>query len=99
MAPEAYASSATVFVDSMIPDNNAEGYTSTIDFTFEGEVFSAYNSQVEGSIPVHRFFNGITGTHFYTSSDTEKEIIETSLPNYQYEDVAYYVFPIEGEVI
>ncbi len=70
-----------------------------LNFTFEGEVFSAYNSQVDNSIPVHRFFNNITGTHFYTSSDAEKETVENQLPNYQYEDIAYYVPPLESATI
>jgi subtilisin-like proprotein convertase family protein len=65
------------------------------NYSFEGELFSAYTSEVEGSIPVYRFYNSQLGTHFYTASAGEKETVASELPDYQYEDIAYYVLPVE----
>ena len=65
------------------------------DFTFEGTAFSAYETEVEGAIPVYRFFNDITGAHFYTPSVAERDSVEENLPDYQSEGIAYYAFPIE----
>ena len=31
--------------------------------------------QVDGSIPLYRFFNTETGTHFYTAAEAEKDSI------------------------
>jgi hypothetical protein len=60
-------------------------------FNYEGPAYTAYVSEVDDSIALHRFFNIDTGTHFYTASEAEKISIENSLPQYQYEGVAYYV--------
>ena len=64
--------------------------------TFEGEVFYAYNSQVEGSIPIHRFVAD-TGSHFYTPSSAERDFVEENLDNYQYEGIAYYAYPFPSD--
>ena len=55
----------------------------------------AYAEEVEGSIPIHRFYNPIIDAHFYTPSEREREAVETGLPDYQYERVAYYALPLE----
>ena len=68
------------------------------NFSFEGEAFSAYATEVEGSIPVYRFFNSTTGSHFYTPSVTERDAV-SELPDYQPEGVAYYALPIDTEVL
>jgi hypothetical protein len=39
----------------------------------------------------HRFFNTRTGVHFYTSSDTERQQIQATLPHFRYEGTAYRV--------
>jgi hypothetical protein len=45
-----------------------------------------------GVLPVYRFFNVKTGTHFYTISETEKNnVIATLSSTYNFENVAYYV--------
>jgi len=66
-------------------------------FSFEGEVFSAYTpedgSDVEGAIPIYRFFNTNTGAHFYTPSVAERDNVEDNLPGFQSEGIAYYAFP------
>ncbi|MGL4882891.1 MAG: hypothetical protein ACRC8K_17800, partial [Waterburya sp.] len=58
-----------------------------------------YSSQQEGTIPIYRFFNTETGTHFYTPSVAEKDNVENNLLNYKSEGIAYYAFPVESDVI
>ena len=62
-------------------------------FSFEGEVFFAYETEVEGSIPIYRFFNTTTGAHFYTPSTTERDNVTENLPDFQSEGIAYYALP------
>ena len=64
-------------------------------FNFQGEVFNAYETQVEGSIPIYRFLNTDLSVHFYTPSAEERDIVEETLPNYQSEGIAYYALPLE----
>ena len=63
------------------------------NFSFEGEVFLAYETEVEGSIPIYRFFNSTTGAHFYTPSVAERDNVENNLPDFQSEGIAYYALP------
>ena len=69
------------------------------NFSFEGEVFSAYTPEVgldvEGTIPIYRFFNTNTGAHFYTPSVAERDNVEDNLSDFQSEGIAYYAFPID----
>ena len=39
---------------------------------------------------VHRFFNTLTGVHFYTISDAEKARVAQSLPHFNYEGPAFF---------
>ncbi|MEL7409678.1 MAG: hypothetical protein AAFN00_22520, partial [Cyanobacteria bacterium J06558_2] len=82
-----------------INETEREAVEGLDDFSFEGEVFSAYASEIEGSIPIYRFFNSNTGAHFYTPSAVERDNIEASLPDYESEGIAYYALPVESEVI
>ena len=68
------------------------------NFSFEGEVFDAYETEVDGSIPIYRFFNSTTGAHFYTPSATERDAV-LELPDYQSEGVAYYALPLDTETV
>ncbi|MCC0177186.1 S8 family serine peptidase [Waterburya agarophytonicola K14] len=69
------------------------------NFSFEGEVFSAYSletgTSIEGAIPIFRFFNTSTGAHFYTPSVAERDNVEDNLPDFQSEGIAYYAFPTD----
>ena len=40
---------------------------------------------------VHRFFNTLTGVHFYTISNAEKEKIAQSMPHFNYEGPAFFL--------
>jgi predicted phosphodiesterase len=65
-------------------------------WTYEGIGFWAYRagSQPVGTVPVHRFWSGALGTHFYTTSDRERfRTINSHADAWQYEGVAYYVYP------
>jgi hypothetical protein len=44
----------------------------------EGIAFYAYTSQMAGSSPIYRFSNPTTGDHFYTASESEKNILTLS---------------------
>ena len=65
------------------------------NYSYEGEVFTAYDSQVEDTIPIYRFYNSAIDAHFYTASDIEREAVVNSLLDYSYEGVAYYAHPAE----
>ena len=65
-------------------------------FAFEGTAFSAYETEVEGSIPIYRFFEPTIGVHFYTPNEGERENVENNLPNYDSEGIAYYALPLDG---
>lgn len=41
-------------------------------------------------VDIFRFYQHSTGTHFYTASETEKQNIISTLPDYTYEGVAYH---------
>jgi uncharacterized protein (DUF1800 family) len=63
-------------------------------FVYEGPVFSAYTTQVPGTVGVTRFYNIQTGTHFYTISPDEIAYIQTHYPQFILEGVVYYVPPV-----
>ncbi|WP_019503888.1 calcium-binding protein [Pleurocapsa sp. PCC 7319] len=65
------------------------------NFSFKGEVFSAFDTQIEGTIPIYRFFNADTGAHFYTPSAAERDNVEDNLAEFEYEGIAYFAFPTE----
>jgi pimeloyl-ACP methyl ester carboxylesterase len=68
-------------------------------FTFEGVAFYAYADDGGGAhAPVHRFYNTATGTHFYTASETERQVIADTFASFLYEGVAYYVDQPEQNV-
>lgn len=42
--------------------------------------------------PIYRFYNTKTGAHFYTSSVSERDLVITKLPEYNYEGPAFFAF-------
>ena len=42
----------------------------------------------------YRFYNFSSRAHFYTPSAVKKNSIETTLPDFRSETVAYYAFPL-----
>jgi uncharacterized protein YkwD len=45
------------------------------------------------SVPVYRFFNSQTAAHFYTISETERDTVRSTLPQFSYEGAAFSVSP------
>lgn len=76
----------------------------TIQFTNpqwlrEGVAYCAYKTNDTTREPetraVHRFFNEALTSHFFTISQSEKQYIEATNPNWEYEHEAFYAFPID----
>ena len=63
--------------------------------SLNGVKFHAYEAEVEGSIPVYRFFEPSLGVHFYTPNEAERDAVQASLPNYEFEGIAYYALPAD----
>ena len=62
------------------------------NFKKEKVAFCAYLTQKIGTVPVYRWLNTVTGdTHFYSSSETEKDVVNTKFQNvFKFEGVAFY---------
>jgi lysyl endopeptidase len=47
---------------------------------------------------IHRFYNGSTGAHFFTSSAAERDWVIVAYPAFNYEGVAFYAYtsPVAG---
>lgn len=62
-------------------------------WTYEGAVFYAYpaGGQPSGTTPVHRFWSGSLGAHFYTMNEAEKDqLLEKYADVWTYEGPAWY---------
>ncbi|MDO5624225.1 MAG: trypsin-like peptidase domain-containing protein [Pseudomonadota bacterium] len=46
--------------------------------------------------PIYRFYNRVTGAHFYTINPLERDFVIAAIPDYTYEDTAYSAYV--GEV-
>lgn len=65
-------------------------------YRYEGEVFDVFTGDPGYSYmrPVHRFYNRVSGAHFYTISEQEKSIVQTAWPTvFAYEGIAFYAVP------
>lgn len=60
---------------------------------YEGITYGVLMAPAPGCVPVHRFFNRLTGAHFYTASDSERLAVQASYAFFRYEGVAFYVMP------
>jgi hypothetical protein len=61
-------------------------------YRYEGAAYTVNNDNPDNNVPLHRFYNVRTGTHFYTASTAEKDkVVATLSSSYRYEGVAYYV--------
>lgn len=45
-------------------------------------------------VTAYRFYNTETGAHFYTISETERDNVRNTLPQFSYEGPAFYVSPV-----
>jgi murein DD-endopeptidase MepM/ murein hydrolase activator NlpD len=61
-------------------------------FAFEGRTYSVSQAGIAGWDPVYRFYNVKTGSHFYTASAEERDLVFAKLSaTYQYDGVAFHV--------
>jgi hypothetical protein len=61
-------------------------------FVYEGTTFSVSETPGAGKIPVYRFYNVQSKSHFYTTSAWEKDHIIATWPKiFTYEGIGYYV--------
>ncbi|MGV8082753.1 MAG: hypothetical protein AB2L09_03830 [Coriobacteriia bacterium] len=61
-------------------------------YQFEGIGYSINTANAANSVPLYRFYNVKTGTHFYTASEDEKNNVIAKWPKiFTLEGVAYYV--------
>jgi hypothetical protein len=44
---------------------------------------------------VHRFFNTVTTGHFFTISESEKELVIENYPQFRYEGTGFYAYPMQ----
>lgn len=59
-------------------------------YRYEGYKFAGWkSSDGQSRVPVERFYNKNTGTHFYTISPTESARLKNT-SNFRYEGIAYY---------
>lgn len=65
------------------------------EWTYEGAVFRAFRNASEPALrPVHRFWSGVLGGHFYTIDEAEKERVIQQYPYvWSYEGVAFHAYP------
>ena len=60
-------------------------------FRYEGVGFQADADGGEDLLAVHRFYNTVAGGHLFTTSEEERDHVTATLPQYDYEGVAYYM--------
>ena len=62
-------------------------------YVFEDSQFNAYQTQVEGTIPIYRLYEPTIGTHFFTANIDERIFVDNNL-SYNFEGIAYYAYPV-----
>jgi hypothetical protein len=74
-------------------------YPSTT-WSYEGEVFRAFTTQVAGTVPLYRFWSPRMNGHFYTTSAAERDHIQQTYDSntWTYESIAYYVYPTDTAI-
>ena len=64
-----------------------------------GDTDALTGENIEGALPVYRFFNRDTGAHLYTMYENEKNHIDNNLSNYSFDGIGYYAFETESQEI
>lgn len=84
--------SGSHFYTNSVDERNRVEVTWPKIFTYEGRAYAVSISQVPDSVAVHRFYNLRNGSHFYTASESERDIVTRTWPDvYRYEGVAFWV--------
>ena len=63
-------------------------------FRFEGTAFFAYETEVNGSIPIYFYFNPFSGAHFYTPCHKKSDNLAMNLSEFQFVGIAYYALAV-----
>ncbi|BAZ44788.1 putative heme peroxidase [Chondrocystis sp. NIES-4102] len=64
------------------------GFIDTINNVSGGQILNHFNPNTANPV-VHRFFRQDIGSHFYTTSEVEKQSIQNNLPQYKYEGTSF----------
>jgi hypothetical protein len=65
-------------------------------WSYEGPKYSAFSSQVPGTVPLFRFWSERYRSHFYTIDVAERDRVIRLWPDvWSYEGVGYYVYPLD----
>ena len=75
---------------------NAIAVYGRFDVAYNAGLSQWLNAPAHPRIPIYRFFNTDTSTHFYTGSATERDSVRTTMPKYNYEGIAFYAYPDGG---
>jgi hypothetical protein len=68
-------------------------------WNYEGVKYGAYTSQVNGTVPLYRFWSPVYNGHFFTTDAAERDQVLARYPNvWSYEGVAYYVYPNDANI-
>jgi hypothetical protein len=61
-------------------------------FTYEGVAYNVSAGPAANTVPVYRFYNVKSGSHFNTISGQERDHVMATWPDiFSYEGVAFYV--------
>ncbi|MCF7838266.1 MAG: pre-peptidase C-terminal domain-containing protein, partial [Candidatus Marinimicrobia bacterium] len=62
-------------------------------WNYEGISWYAYATQAANTVPVYRFYSPVSGSHFYTRNQAERDHIIANLSHaWSYEGISYYAF-------
>ena len=78
-----------------------------LNFEYESVAFQGLSTDrdtltgenIEGAVPVYRFFNRDTGSHLYTIDENEFNFVSNNLDNYSFDGINYYAFESESSDI
>ncbi|MEK6892288.1 MAG: hypothetical protein AABX25_03825, partial [Nanoarchaeota archaeon] len=54
------------------------------------------SEEIPETKPVYRLYNSVTGDHFYTLSEAEKDNVIKNLPDYAYEGIGFYAYDAQS---
>ncbi len=90
--------SGEYFYTASMAEATAAVWTSRSRFRLEGVAYVVNVANPSNNMPLHRFYNVRTGTHFYTISEAEKATLMTARAAraWRYEGIAYRVASASG---
>ncbi len=95
------ASNSTHFYTASVDERNSivASYPRSV-WSYEGVAYRAFTTQIDGTIPLFRFWSPRLNGHFYTASSDERDFTVATYPasTWTFEGVAYYVYPSTSSV-